>query len=212
MPLLMLERPSGELPPQQDIVVEPGRAAAVGVRQGQMLAIEVPDGAQVAGLFAWTMADSSEWLSPHHTRVFGGTFVLRMGTRLVTNRRRPIFVVGRDSLRQHDLLLPASDAAVEAIRAALAAAAFDPPRIPDPVNLFAAAHLDSAGRIDVRPSPARPGERWSARVLIDSIVAVTANRLGTDGRAADPPRRIRIRVVNDVRDVPPDLPTWVDDR
>jgi uncharacterized protein YcgI (DUF1989 family) len=209
MPLLMIEPSSAEPPPEQDVVVEPGRAATLIVRQGQMLAVEVPDGAQVAGLFAWTIADPSEWLSAHHTRVFGGTFVLRMGTRLVTNRRRPIFVVGRDSLRHHDLLLPASEDAVEAVRAALTEAGFHPPRIPDPVNLFADAQLDSDGRIDVRPSPARPDERWSVRVLVDSVVAVTANRLGTDGSEADPPRRIRVRVVNDVRDLPVDLPTWV---
>jgi uncharacterized protein YcgI (DUF1989 family) len=211
MPLTMIERSTAALPAEQDVLVEAGRAGTLVVRQGQMLAIEVPDGAQVAALFAWTIADPSEWLSPHHTRVFGGTFVLRMGTRLVTNRRRPIFVVGRDSLRRHDLLLPASDDAIEAVGAALVDAKFDPPRIADPVNLFAAASLDPDGRIEVQPSPARPGERWTARVLIDSVVAVTATVIGSYGLPADGPRPIRVRVLNDVRDIPPDLPTWVDE-
>src|SRR5690348_14743772 len=102
MPLLMIDPSSGPLPPEADEVVPAGAATLLPVRTGQLLAIEAVEGGQVAPLFAWTMADTGEWLSPHHTRVFGGTFVLRMGTRLVTNRRRPIFVVGRDSLRQHD--------------------------------------------------------------------------------------------------------------
>lgn len=211
MPLTMIESSSAALPPEQDITVEAGRAGTVHVRQGQLLAIEVPDGAQVAAVFAWTIADPSEWLSPHHTRVFGGTFLLRMGTRLVTNRRRPIFVVGRDSLRRHDLLLPASDEAIAAVRAALAEAGFDPPRIADPVNLFAAARLDPDGRIEVQPSPARPGERWTVRALIDSVVAVTANDLAAADRQPGVGRRIRVTVRNDVRDLPADLPTWADD-
>jgi uncharacterized protein YcgI (DUF1989 family) len=183
-------------------------AVAVEVRQGQMLTIETPEGGQVAALFAWTASDPGEWLSPHHTRVFGGTFELRMGTRLVTNRRRPIFVVGRDSLRRHDLLLPASDSAVEAVREALARASFVVPRIPDPVNVFAWARLDHDGRIDVRPSPARPGERLTARVLIDARVAVAASPMGIREGSADPPRALHVTVRNDVRDLPPDLPVW----
>jgi uncharacterized protein YcgI (DUF1989 family) len=196
----MIDPSSEALPPEQEVMVEPSRAGMLVVRQGQLLAIEVPDGGQVVALFAWTIADPSEWLSPHHTRVFGGTFLLRMGTRLVTNRRRPIFVVGRDSLRRHDLLLPASDEAVAAVRAALAEAEFDPARIADPVNLFAAARLDPDGRIDVEPSPARPGERWTVRALIDSVVAVTANDLGVPDPSVGARRR----------DLPADLPTWVD--
>jgi hypothetical protein len=206
MPLLLVEPDQGPPPPEADIEVQGGTAAALMVRRGQMLAIEAPDGGQVAGLFAWTMADPAEWLSPHHTRVFGGTFLLRMGTRLVTNRRRPIFVVGRDSLRQHDLLLPASDETVAAVQTVIGAAGLTVPRIPDPVNLFMDARLGEDGRIDVRPSPARPGERWTVRALIDAHVAVAATRTGIAEGSADPPRRLRVIVRNEVADLPPDLP------
>jgi uncharacterized protein len=206
MPLLLVEPDLGPLPPEADLEVQGGTAVTLVVRRGQMLAIEAPDGGQVASLFAWTTADPAEWLSPHHTRVFGGTFVLRMGTRLVTNRRRPIFVVGRDSLRRHDLLLPASDETVAAVQAVLAAAGLAVPRIPDPVNLFLDARLGEDGQIDVRPSPARPGERWTVRALIDAHVAVAATRTGIPEASADPPRRLRVIVRNEVADLPPDLP------
>jgi uncharacterized protein YcgI (DUF1989 family) len=206
MPLLLVEPDQGPLPPETDLDVPAGTAVTLLVGRGQMFVIEAPDGGQVAGLFAWTAADPAEWLSPHHTRVFGGTFLLRTGTRLVTNRRRPIFVVGRDSLRRHDLLLPASDETVAAVRSALAAAGVTVPRIPDPVNLFMDARLSEDGQIDVRPSPARPGERWTVRALIDAHVAVAATRTGILQASSDPPRRLRVIVRNEVADLLPDLP------
>ena len=216
MPLLMIEDSSGSLPPDLDIDVPAGQAAIVSVRQGQLLAIEAPDGGQAAALFAWTTGDEAEWLSPHHTRVFGGTFTLRMGTRLVTNRRRPIFVVGRDSLRRHDLLLPASIATVRAVESALEEANLTPPRIADPVTLFASVDLDPDGKISIGPSPARAGERWTVRVLIDSTLAVAATwpevspTAGTIAERSG--ARLRVLVRNSVRDLPIDLPTPSDGR
>jgi uncharacterized protein YcgI (DUF1989 family) len=206
MPMLMIDPPPGPLPPEIDVAVPAGAAAVLHVKTGQLLVVEAVDGAQVAPLFAWTMIDAGEWLSPHHTRVFGGTFVLRMGTRLVTNRRRPIFVVGRDSLRRHDLLLPASTDAVDAVEVALARVGLVVPRVPDPVNLFMDARLEEDGTIDVRPSPARPGERVTMRALIDCQVAVAATRAGIPEASADPPRSLRVIVRNHVASLPDDLP------
>jgi uncharacterized protein len=206
MPLLMTEPGQSPLAPDATIDIAGGSAATTAVRRGQMLAIEAPEGGQVAALFAWTATDRAEWLSPHHTRVFGGTFRLRMGTRLVTNRRRPIFVVGRDSSRTHDLLLPASVEAVTAVSEALDAAELAVPRIPDPVNVFLESRLGEDGCIDVRPCGARPGERWTVRVLIDCDVAVAAAPTGIPEASADPPRRLRLIVRNEVAALPDDLP------
>jgi uncharacterized protein YcgI (DUF1989 family) len=209
MPLLMVEPDVGPLPPETDAVVPGGRAALVRVARGQLLSVETPEGGQVAGLFAWTAADPDEWLSPHHTRVFGGTFQLRMGTRLVTNRRRPLFVVGRDSVRRHYLLLPASSATVDEVRQALVRGNVVVSRIPDPVNLFLESSLGPDGGIAVRGCPARPGDRWTARVLIDADVVVAAGPAGIRGPSADPPQPLRVRVGNRVEDLPEDLPVLV---
>jgi len=208
MPLLMTDPERGPLPREADVHVPAGRAAVLDVRRGQLLSIETPEGGQVAGLFGWVAGSSDEWLSPHHTRVFGGTFHLRMGTRMVTNRRRPMLVIGRDSLRRHDLLLPASEATVAAVASALAARGAEVARIPDPVNLFLDAELATDGRIIVRPCPARPGERWTARVLIDGLVAVAACPAGLPEASADPPRPVRARVTNLVGGLPEDLPLF----
>jgi uncharacterized protein YcgI (DUF1989 family) len=206
MPLLMVEPDAGSPPPELDIVVAGGEARMLRVARGQLLSVEAPAGGQVAALFAWGSADRNEWLSPHHTRVFGGTFQLRMGTRMVSNRRRPMLVVGRDSLRRHDLLLPASEATGKAVEKALRREGASVPRIADPVNLFLDSRLEPDGRIEVRPCPARPGERWTARVLVDADVVVAAGPPGIKGASADPPRDIRVRVVNRVEDLPDDLP------
>lgn len=208
MPLLMTLPETGPFPPEADVLVAGGAAAIVRIRRGQLLGVETPEGGQVAALFAWVDGGADEWLSPHHTRVFGGTFHLRTGTRLVTNRRRPMFVVGRDSLRHHDLLLPASASTVEAVSRALDAVEVQVPRIPDPVNLFLHADLGTDGRIDVRPCPARPGDRWTVRVLIDGLVAVAAGLAGLREASADPPQTLRVRVTNRVEDLPIDLPIW----
>jgi uncharacterized protein len=208
MPLLMVEPQSGPLPPEADVALPGGAAVLVRVARGQLLGIEAPDGGQVAALFAWVAGSGDEWLSPHHTRVFGGTFHLRMGTRMVTNRRRPMFVVGRDSLRRHDLLLPASEAAGTAVRRVLDEAALTVPRIPDPVNLFLDADLHADGRIEVRPCPARPGERWTARALLDGVVVVAACPAGLPDASAEPPRRLRVRITNLVEGLPADLPPY----
>lgn len=205
MPLLMIQ-PDSTIPPEADVVVPAGEARVVPVVRGQLLSIETPEGGQVASLFAWTGADTGEWLSPHHTRVFGGSFVLRMGSRMVTNRRRPMFVVGRDSLRRHDLLLPASEATVAAVNAALSAAGLAVPRIPDPVNLFMDVRIGTDGSLDVRPCPARPGERFTARCLIDGFVAVAATPTTIAEGSAEPPRPLRLRITNLVEDLPAYLP------
>jgi uncharacterized protein len=215
MPLLMIDPPPGSLPPDLDVDVPVGQAAIVPVRQGQLLAIEAPEGGQAAAIFAWATGDAAEWLSPHHTRVFGGTFKLRMGTRLVTNRRRPMFVVGRDSLRRHDLLLPAPASTVRAVADALQQAPLNPPRIADPVNLFASVDLGADGKITVGPSTARAGERWTVRVLIDATVAIAATWpevASLSGMAAERSgARLRALVRNHVRELPIDLPTLLDE-
>jgi len=209
MPLLMVDPARDPLPPEADVPVPRGGAVTVEVRQGQLLSIETVVPGQVAELFAWTIADAGEWLSPHHTRVFGGTFELRMGTRLVTNRRRPILVVGRDSLRHHDLLLPASEASVAAVAAAVAQAGFVVPRIPDPINLFLETQLHPDGRIEVRPSPARAGDRWTTRVLLDAVVAVAAPSPSLANDADHSVVTVRVR--NEVTALPVDLPVWIDE-
>ena len=86
MPLLMKEPEQGPLPDEAEIEIGAGLAGAVVARRGQLLTITDVEGRQPAALFGVTLANPREFLSPHHTRVFSNSFMLRLGMRLVTNR------------------------------------------------------------------------------------------------------------------------------
>ena len=160
MPLLMKEPDAGPLPAETEIVVGADEAAAVVARRGQLLTVTDVEGRQPAALFAITLADPREFLSPHHTRVFSNSFMLRLGMRLVTNRRRPILVLGKDTADSNDLLFPAVDrdylarhgcpgrsGAVENAIRAFTDAGVQPPKLPDPVNLFLNVALEADGSL-----------------------------------------------------------------
>ena len=110
MPLLMIEPEIAPLPDELDLLVPGGEATAFPVSKGQMLAITDLDGGQPAGLFGVVAADMEQVLSPHHTRVFSNSFLLMLGMRLVSNRRRPMMVLGQSSAHlKHDLLMPLTE-------------------------------------------------------------------------------------------------------
>jgi uncharacterized protein YcgI (DUF1989 family) len=74
------------------------------------------------------------------------TYLLSLGMRLVTNRRRPMMVLGKDTVGMHDLLLPASTTAYLNARGYRARRdrrcrrrglqAKSGLQLPDPINLF----------------------------------------------------------------------------
>ena len=148
MPLLMKAQ-TEHLPSETTLEIPGGEARAFHAHQGQLLSIVDLAGQQPATLFAFVTNNLKEFLSPHHTRVFSNSFLLNLGMRLVTNHRRPIMVLGKDTVGTHDLLWPALDArylssqglpdtngCVENAKNALARLGVVPPRLPDPVNLF----------------------------------------------------------------------------
>lgn len=164
-----------------------GTAALVPVAAGQLLTIRDVDGTRAAQLFAFTTADLSEFLSPHHTRVFSNSYRLTLGMRLVTNRRRPIMVLGRDGGTAHDLLLPAATTeslaaaglageagAHDLLTRALAGHGLSPPKLPDPVNLFLDVAVEPSGRLVPHPSTGAAGRAVTCRVLLDAHLVVAA--------------------------------------
>ncbi|WAJ28312.1 urea carboxylase-associated family protein [Antarcticirhabdus aurantiaca] len=170
-----------------------GTAALLPVAAGQLLTITDVGGDRAAQLFAFTKADLAEFLSPHHTRVFSNSYRLTLGMRLVTNRRRPIMVLGRDGGAGHDLLMPGAtrDSLIKAglsselglsdlLVDSLAAHGLAPPKLPDPVNLFLDVAVEETGRLVPRQAAPLPGRAITCRVLIDAhlVVAAGASDLG----------------------------------
>jgi len=205
MPLLMKEASLAALPPEAALTVSYGEAIVFSATRGQLLTVTDLQGRRPACLFAWTSADPAEFLSPHHTRVFSNSYLLKLGMRLVTNRRRPMLVLGRDSAGRHDLLMPASDDAslaaaglegergcIEAVRAAVGRAGLTPPKWPDPVTLFAAVELETDGRLIVGAAPSRAGDHVTCRVLIDGIFALAACATGIMADEGRGPLAVRV--------------------
>ncbi|MDB5529853.1 MAG: hypothetical protein JWR51_2956 [Devosia sp.] len=204
--LLMKAPDTRPAPPEIERIVAHGSVAAVDVVQGQLLTVTDIEGGRAAQLYAYTKADLGEFLSPHHTRVFSNSYLLNLGMRLVTNRRRPIMVLGKDSVRGHDLLLPGSTSGSlraagihgetggrEAFRTAIAAQGLAPIKVPDPVNLFLNVGIGMDGSIKPRPPGHGAGGYVTLRVLIDCTVFVGACASDLDAAQARGPIAVSVR-------------------
>jgi uncharacterized protein YcgI (DUF1989 family) len=207
MPLLMLSPDPGPLPQTSDFVVPGGEVKAVIICKGQLLAIRDIEGGQPAGLWASVLEDAELVLSPHHTRVFSNSFMLRLGMRLVTNRRRTVMVLGVSAPHlRHDLLMPLTEASVNGaergadcvrskVTAAFAAVGIQPRKSADPVNLFLDVAVGPDGSLTPRGASSRPGDTVLFRVVTDLAVAVSAP--GADpllwDRASPGPIAVRVR-------------------
>jgi len=209
MPLLLKHPPTAPLPPEAHITVRHGSASIVRARRGQFLRITDLEGAQPASLVGFVDDNQAEFLSPHHTRVFSNSYVLTLGMRMVTNRRRPMMVLGRDTCGRHDLLLPGSDrysladaglagarGCTEAMCTALAEAGLNPPKLPDPINLFLDVGVGLDGSLTVGGAPSRAGDFILGRVIIDAIFVVAACATGmATGERAGP---VQADVINEL--------------
>ena len=185
--LLMIEGQPRAAQPLQRVPVPAGSARSVVVLQGQLLEIACVDSGAVAALFGFVRDDPQIYLSVHHTRVFSNSYVLNRGMRLVSNRRRPLMVLGLDSVGTHDLLMPASSSAdlraqgrpdalgcVEAVRAEIDRLGIALPRFPDPINLFMNVKVHTDGRLEPLPCRSKPGDRAVFRVVRDMVFVVSS--------------------------------------
>jgi uncharacterized protein YcgI (DUF1989 family) len=209
MPLLLKHPDNAPLPPEAHITVRHGTAGIIRARRGQFLRITDVEGGQPAGLVGFVAENLAEFLSPHHTRVFSNSYVLALGMRMVTNRRRPMMVLGRDTCGRHDLLLPGSNryslanaglagarGCMEAMCAALSEDGIKPPKLPDPINLFLDVAVGLDGSLTVGEAPSRAGDFILGRVIIDAIFVVASCASGVArGERAGP---VRADVINEL--------------
>lgn len=202
MPLLMVF-PDVVLPPEVSGIVEGGTAAAFPVAVGQLLAVKDIEGGQPAGIFAVSPATPEIFLSPHHTRVFSNSFLLRLGMRMVTNKRRPIFVLGKSAPHlRHDLLMPLGTplpADGGRVGQAFCAAGLTPRCIADPVNLFLDVAVNLDGSLQPNGVSSKPGDGVLMRAVMDVVVALHAPAADPDLWERSKPGPIAYHVFNDVR-------------
>lgn len=192
------------------VTVAAGEAGSIRVLRGQLLRITALGEGAVASLFGFSLADPAVWLSVHHTRVFSNSYLLGSGMRLVNNRRRPMMVLGKDSVKRHDLLLPASTRAwlaergyqgegcVEAVSRELARLGMSVPKLPDPINLFMHVCLTRDGDILPETNHTQAGDSLTCRVVMDTQFIVSACCTGIEGN--DKPAPLRLSAAENLSD------------
>jgi uncharacterized protein YcgI (DUF1989 family) len=184
--MLLLKTPTLSLPAEHAVTVASGTVETFPVAAGQLLTVTDIAGGQPAALFAVAVADHRHFVSPHHTRVFSNSFMLRLGMRVMTNRRRPAMVLGRDSVGTHDLMMPvteagdgsayigAADRFRDKVRAAFARSRVDLVKVPDPINLFLDVAVNDEGSLTPRGVGSPPGGAVTFRVVTDLVVGIAA--------------------------------------
>jgi uncharacterized protein YcgI (DUF1989 family) len=170
-----------------EIPARKGKAAPV--RQGRTVKVINTRGQQVVDTWAFNADDLHEFMSMEHSRVAIGGIVPKVGSTLVTNRRRPILTLVADtSGGVHDTLLAACDRyryeglgcaeyhdnCTDNLVAALAALGLAPPEIPAPLNLFMNIPVIDGERIEFRPPVSTPGSHVALRAEMDCILAFSA--------------------------------------
>lgn len=194
----------------EPVQVAAGSIGSIRVLRGQLLRITAQGDGAVASLFGFSLADPAVWLSVHHTRVFSNSYLLGSGMRLVNNRRRPMMVLGKDSVKRHDLLLPASTTAflaergypgegcLDALRGELARLGMVVPKLPDPINLFMRVKLTREGEILPETNLTQAGDSITCRVVMDTQFIVSACNTGIEGN--DRPAPLLLSVAENLHD------------
>lgn len=171
-----------------EVEIPGGYGAAFPVAAGQFLELTDVEGQQVADFVAFAAQDRREWLSPTHIRSSLLRLGLRLGDRLESNWRRPMFEIVHDDVGSHDIITSMCDSrrylidyGVEEHRSCRSnfAEAYAPWgiqewEIPDPVNVFQNAPINEDRTFGNEIPPGKPGDRIVFAVLMDAIAGISA--------------------------------------
>ena len=174
-------------PALQTIPARGGIAARVA--RGQTVRVINTHGQQVVDTWAFAAADPAEFMSMEHSRATCRKAIPAVGDSFVSNRRRPILTIARDtSPGVHDTLIASCDPhryrelgheghhdnCTENLHKALAALGVRAPETPCPLNLFMNIAIAEGGALDWRAPVSRPGDAIDLRAAFDCVVAFSA--------------------------------------
>jgi uncharacterized protein len=171
----------------QDLVVPGGFGRAFQARAGQYISVVDLEGQQAGDFVAFNAADPGEALCPVHCREALLSLFVKVGDRLVTDRRRPILEIVGDTVGVHDGTIPACDPSRYAVEfgvpghrnclenmwEALQPWGIDVLAIPEPLNLFQNSPVVGDGRIGITDPVSTPGGRITLRALMDVFGALS---------------------------------------
>ena len=173
----------------QYTLIEAGHGRAFRLATGERARIGLPEGSQVADMFAFALPDLEEVLSTEHTRSCTQRLAPVVGEAFYSNRRRPMLAFEEDrSPGTHDLLLSACDQmrytllghagphrnCVANMIEALAALGLKASQIPSPVNIFEKVAIGIDGSLAIEPPLAARGDFVVIRALMDLVLVISA--------------------------------------
>jgi uncharacterized protein YcgI (DUF1989 family) len=199
-----------------EITIPGGHGAALVAKAGQLVAITDLEGQQVADFVAFAERDRTEWLSTTHTRSAILRLDLRVGDRLESNWRRPMFELVHDDVGHHDVITSMCDDrryrldyGVEGHRScrtnlteALAPWGIQEWEIPDPFNLFQNAPINPDRSFGNALPTGRPGDGLVLRTLMDAIIGVSACPQDLNACNGFRPSPILVRVTGEAAAAP----------
>ena len=146
-------------------------------------------GSQVVDTWALAGGDTSEFLSVEHTRRMLYSLFPKQGDVLYSNRRSPMLRLEENtSLGRHDMLFACCDKWLyrhygcapghpncrDNFQAALFAAGYDAPFVPNPVNLWMNIPVRDNERLGLEPPLSRPGDYVVLRALMDLVLVFSS--------------------------------------
>lgn len=162
---------------------------AVLLARGEAIRIVNTHGSQVVDFWAFHAEDLREFLSMEHLRPTLGTIFPRAGSKLVTNRRRPILSFEQDtSPGVHDTLIAACDThrygllgcagyhdnCTDNLHAGMAALGLTPPEVPSPLNLWMNIPVAADGATSWGEPVSRPGDFVVLRAELPCVAVMSA--------------------------------------
>jgi|SRR5215475_1084492 len=171
-----------------EMLVEGGRGGRIDLKKGQLLEIINVEGRQVCDFFAFNRDNIREALSPSHQRSVLRRMFLKVGDKLYTVRRRPMFELLVDDAKHNDFSLPACDPeryemdfkvmGHRSCRKNLEEMTKDLSvpyeYLPDPFNFFQPTPVKADGTYGTGTSPAKPGDKIVLRAFMD-VIAVASS-------------------------------------
>jgi hypothetical protein len=165
------------------------RGKAIRLTAGQSVKVTNTFGQQVVDTWAFAAADTREFMSMEHTRIYISRIIPKVGDPLVTNHRRSILTLAEDTSGGiHDTLIAACDRwryellgcvgyhdnCTDNLAAGLVELGLTPPETPSPLNLFMNIPVFDGNAIDILPPVSTPGSHVTLRAEIDCVVAFSA--------------------------------------
>ncbi len=174
------------------MIISAGTGNAVELIAGQQVRIGLPEGPQVADMFAFALPALDEVLSTAHTRSCALCLSPKPGEAFYSNDRRAMLTLIEDtSPGVHDLLLSACDQARytllghsaphancnDNVLSALQVGGWSMPNganFPNPVNLFEHVVISPDGSVEICAPVAKKGDSVTLRAEMDLVLVISA--------------------------------------